>query len=167
MSLVLTFVVEVIDCVAISKHDGIVAPLVTKNINQQAIAGATRLTLKSLIGTHHLAHVTFLYQSLECRQISLPKVAIGRLYIHRVAQGLWTTMYGIVLGTSVGLEVFVVVTLHTQYGLYAQNGIQIRILTTSLLATPPTWITEDVDIRTPESQLRISWIVNHPHRNIK
>ena len=167
MSLVLTFVIEVIDGIAVGKYDSVVSPLVAQDVNQQAVACTTRLTLKTLIGTHHLAHVSFLNQCLECRQICLPEVTVCWLHIHRVAQRLWAAVYSIVLGTSVGFEVFVVVALHAKNGLHAKHSIKIGVLTTCLLTTSPTWIAEDVYVRAPEGELWISRIVNHTHWHVE
>ena len=72
MRLVLTAIEEIVDGVAISKHDSIVTPLVAQDVNEQAVAGATGLALETLVGTHHLTHVTLLDQCLERRQIGLP-----------------------------------------------------------------------------------------------
>ena len=119
MCLVLSAIKKVVDSIAVGEHDAIIAPLVAQDINQQTVAGAAGLTLETLVGAHHLAHITLLYQCLKSWQVSFPKVAVGWLYVHRVAQGLWSAVYGIVLGTGVGFKVLVVVTLHTQYSLYA------------------------------------------------
>ena len=163
----LTTVEEVVDGIAVSEHDGIVTPLVAQDINQQTVTRTTGLALKTLISTHHLAHVTLLYQSLEGRQIGLPEVTVRGLHIHRVTQRLRTTVHGIVLGTGVGLEIAAVIALHTQNGLHTQHGIQIGILTAGFLTTTPTRITEDVHVRAPESQLRIAGIVRHTHGHIE
>ena len=72
-------------------------------------------------------------------------------------------MYGIVLGACMCLEIFVIVTLHTQYGLYTQYGIQVGVFSASFLTASPTGITEDVYVRTPESQLRIARVINNSH----
>ena len=80
-------------------------------------------------------------------------------------------MYGIMLGTGMRLIIGLAVQrdrlLHTQHGLYTQHRIQVRILTTCLLTTTPTRIAEDIDVRTPERQFRIAWIVGHAHRYIE
>ena len=171
MCLVLTTVEEVVDGITVSQYNGVIAPLIAQDVNQQTIARATGLTLETLVGTHHLAYVTFLHQGLESRQISLPQVTVRGLHIHRMAQGLRTTVYGIVLGTGMRLVIGLPIQrdrfLHTQDGLYTQHGIQIGILTTGLLTASPTWITEDVDIRTPEGQFRITRIVRHTLRYVE
>ena len=163
MGLVLSAVEEVVDGVAVGQHDGIVAPLVAQDVDKQTVAGATGLALETLVGAHHLAHVTFLDQCLERRQVGLPQVAVGRFHVHGVAQGFRTAVYGVVLGTGMGLEIMIVVALHAEYGLQAKHGVHIRVLTTGLLAAPPTWITENIDIRTPECQLGVTWIIGHAH----
>ena len=167
MCLVLAFVIEVVDGIAVSQHDGIVAPLVAQDIDEQTVAGATGLALKTLVGTHHLADVGFLDQSLEGRQIGLPQVTVRGLYVHRVAQGLWSAVYGIVLGTGVGLEILGVVALHAQDSLDTEDGIQIGVLATRLLTASPTWITEDIDIRTPKGQFWIARIIGDTLGDVK
>ena len=167
MSLVLSFVVEVVDSIAVGQHDTIVAPFVAQDIDEQTVAGATWLTLESLISTHHFAHIGFLYQSLEGWQVGLPQIAVGWFHIHRVAQWLWSAVYGIVFGTSVSLKVLIVVALHAQYGLHTQHGIHIGVLATSFLTTSPTRITEDIHIRTPESKFRIARVVNYTHGHVE
>ena len=82
MGFVLTTVVEVVDGVAVGNNNTIIAPLVAQNVDEQTVAGAAGLTLETLIGAHHLAHITFLDQCLEGGQIGFPKVAIGGFYIH-------------------------------------------------------------------------------------
>ena len=159
--LVLSFIIEIVDGVAVGEHNSIVAPLVAQDVNEQTVAGTTGLALKTLVGTHHLADIGFLDQCLEGWQIGLPQVTVRRFHIHRVAQGLWTTVYGIVLGTGVGLEILVVVALHAQDGLHAQYGIHVGVLTAGLLTTSPARVAENVNVRTPERQLRIARIVGH------
>ena len=113
MSLMLSAVKEIVDGIAVGEHNGVVAPFVAQDVDEQAIAGAAGLALEALVGAHHLAHVGFLHQRLEGGQIGLPQVAVRWVHVHRVAQGLRSAMHGIVLGTGVGLEVIGVVTLHT------------------------------------------------------
>ena len=88
-----------------------------------------------------------------------------------MAQRLRTAVHCIVLGTGVcliiGLSVQCDWFLHTQHRLHTQHGIQIGVFATSLLTTTPTRITEDVNIRTPERQLRIARIVGDALRHIK
>ena len=112
MSLMLSAVKEIVDGIAVGEHNGVVAPFVAQDVDEQAVAGAAGLALEALVGAHHLAHVGFLHQRLEGGQIGLPKVAVRRVHVHRVAQGLWSAMHGIVLRTGVGLEVIGIVTLH-------------------------------------------------------
>ena len=167
MCLVLSTIEEVIDGVAVSQHDTVVTPFVTQDINQQTVAGATGLTFEALISTHHLTNVSFLHQCLEGRQIGLPQVAVGGVHIHGVAQRLRTAVYSIVLGTGMGLEVLIVIALHTQNSLNAQDGIHIGVFTAGLLTTSPTRVTEDIDIRTPERQLGVARIVSGTHSHIE
>ena len=56
--------------------------------------------------------------------------------------------------------------LHAQHGLHTQYGVQVGVLATRLLSASPPRVAEDVDVRTPEGQLRIARIVRHPHRYV-
>ena len=65
------------------------------------------VTINTLIGTHHLSHVSFLYQSLEGRQIGFPEVALRQvLNVEGVTVPLWTAMHSKVLGTGQQLTIF-------------------------------------------------------------
>ena len=82
MCLVLTTVVEVVDGIAVGNHQTLITPLVAKDIDKQAIAGAAGFSLKTLIGAHHLAYLGFLHQGLEGWQIGLPQITVSGLYVH-------------------------------------------------------------------------------------
>ena len=84
-----------------------------------------------------------------------------------MTEWLRTAVNCIVLCTCVGLEILVIVTLHTEYVLYTENCIHERILSVSLLTTAPSWVTEDVHVRTPECKLRVAWVVDYAHRNVE
>ena len=75
VGLVLPLVVEVVDGVAVGEHDGVVAPFAAQDVHEQTVAGAAGLALITVVGTHHLAHITFLHQSLEGGEVGLPQVA--------------------------------------------------------------------------------------------
>ena len=167
MCLVLALVVEIIDSIAIGKHNAVEPPLAAQDVHQQAVAGATGDALVAVVGTHHLAHIALLHQRLEGGQIGFPQIAHGDGGIVGVAERLGPAMHGIVLGTGVGLVILVIVALHAQNGLYAQDGIQVGVFTTGLLTTSPTRVAEDVDIGTPEGQLGVAGIVDDTHRNIE
>ena len=163
MRLVLAAVEEVVDGIAVGEDNGFIAPLVAQDVDEQAVATTAGLALKALVGTHHLAHVSFLHQSLEGWQIRLPEVAVGRLDVHRMAQRLRTAVHGIVLSAGVGLIILVVVALHALDCRYAQHGVHIRVFAAGLLSASPTRVAEDVDIGTPERELRIAGIVDGTH----
>ena len=76
-------------------------------------------------------------------------------------------MHGVVLGTGMGLEILAVIALHTENGLHAKYGVQVGVFTTSLLSASPSWVAEDIHIRTPESQFWIARIVGDTHRHVE
>ena len=150
MCAVLAGVKEVTYGTAVGHHQALKAPLVAQDILQQTVAGAARLTFITVVGAHNLLHVTLLYQALECRQVSFPKVTSRYAHIELMAQRLRSAVNCIVLGARVQFKVFLVIALHTLYGLGTHNGVQIGILTRSLLTAAPTGITEYVHVWTPE-----------------
>ena len=160
---VLIAVVEVVDGITVGQDDTIETPLLAQDVDEQTFAFATRFTFVAVVCTHHLAYITFLYKSLECRKIGLPEVAHRYTSIKAVTLWLWTAMYGIVLSTCVGLVVLLVVTLHTEYSLHTKYCIQIWVLTASLLTTSPTWVTEDVYVWTPIGQFWVAWYMVGSH----
>ena len=84
-----------------------------------------------------------------------------------MTQRLGTAMHCIMLRAGVGLEVTVMVALHSQYSLHAKYGIEVRVFSAGLLATSPSRITEDVHIRTPECKLRIARVIYDSHRYVE
>ena len=167
MSLMLSSVVEVVDGIAVGEHNGFVAPLATQDIHQQAVAGAAGHALVAVVGTHHLAHVAFLHQCLEGRQVGLPEVAHRHRCVVPVAQWFRTAMHGIVLGAGMGLEVFGVVALHAEHRLHTQYGIHIGVLAAGLLSPAPPRVAEDVHIGAPEGEFGVARIVDGPHGHIE
>ena len=71
MSLVLTFIVEVVDGITVGEDDAVIAPLVAQDIDKQAVTAAAWFPLETLVCTHHLADVAFLHQCLEGWQVGL------------------------------------------------------------------------------------------------
>ena len=150
MGAVLAGVEEVANGTAVCYNQALESPLVTQYVLQQTVAGAAWLTLVTVICAHNLLHVSVLNQALECRQVGFPKVASRYAHIELMAQRLRTAVNCIVLGARVQFEVFLVIALHTLYGLGTHNGVQIRILTGSLLTASPAGITENVHVGAPE-----------------
>ncbi|OQB66493.1 MAG: hypothetical protein BWX93_01944 [Bacteroidetes bacterium ADurb.Bin139] len=60
---------EVRDGSAVGNHDILETPFITQDALQQAGTAAAGFVIYPLIGTHDLAHTSFLYQGLESRQV--------------------------------------------------------------------------------------------------
>ena len=119
-----------------------------------------------MIGTHHLLHISLLHQSLESRHISFPQVTFRKQFeIETMTVILRTAMHRKVLGTCQQLAILsltaifntliALCTLQTSYHSQAHLGGEIRILTIGFLATPPSRVTEDIDVRCPKRQALI------------
>ena len=66
----------------VRKDNTVKSPLIAQNLHQQAVATATRIALKTVVGTHHLLHFSFFHQSFERRKISF--IQITGLDIFRI-----------------------------------------------------------------------------------
>ena len=156
---------EVANGTAVAGDKSVESPFVAQYLLLVTGLGAARLTVDTLVGAHHLGHLSFLYQRLEGGQISLPEVALGQvLYIELMTIPLRSAMHRKMLGTGQQLairantKVFAVIahTLQTSHHSQSHLGCQIRVFAIGLLPTSPTWITEDIDIRRPERQTLIA-----------
>ena len=154
---------EVVDGPAVAHHQSLVAPLVAQNLLQQSVVAAAGLAVPSLVGTHHLGHVSLLHECLEGRQIGLPEVAGGQvLHVELMAVPLRSAMYGEVLGTGQRLHVLAaayaalrevvggVALLQSAHHGQPHAGSEERILAVGLLSASPARVAEDVDVGRPE-----------------
>ena len=161
---------EVADGSAVAGDESFESPLIAQDTVQIACLCTAGLAVDALIGTHNLLHVAFLYQRLEGWHIGLPQVALGQvLHIKLVAVPLRTAMHGIVLGAGIKLRILrllsvdecrsavVVVALQSAYHGQTHACGEVGVFAVGLLATSPTWITEDVDVRCPERQSAIAF----------
>ena len=55
------FIIKIGNSTTIGKNNTIELPIVTENLHQQTVAAATRLSLETVIGTHHLLYTGFLH----------------------------------------------------------------------------------------------------------
>ena len=159
---------EVTDGSAVAGNQSLEAPFVAQDLLLIAALGTTSLSVDSLISTHHLSHLAFLYQCFEGRQIGLPKVTLGQILdVKGMAVPLRSAMYGKVLGAGQQLavfadtQVFTVIANTLQSTYYGQSHLrgQIGVFAIGLLSTSPSRITEDVDVRSPERQTLVAFDV--------
>ena len=159
---------EVTDGSAVAGNQSLKSPFVAQDLLLIAALGTTSLSVDSLISTHHLSHLAFLYQCLEGRQIGLPKVTFGQILdIKGMAVPLRSAVYGKVLGTSQQLtvfadtQVFTIIANTLQSTYYGQSHLrgQIGIFAVGLLSTSPARIAEDVDVGCPERQTLVAFNV--------
>ena len=144
--------VEVADGTAVAHHQIFEAPFIAQNLLQQTGAAATWIIVKTLIGTHHLPHLRILHQSLEGWHVGFPHIAWRHVCQVGSMTGVFgTTMNGIMLGTCPQFPVLCRFrTLQTLHHLCAHHTGQIRVFTISFLTTPPSRVTENVHIGSPD-----------------
>src|SRR6516164_834403 len=76
-----------------------------------------------------------------------------------MALGLWTAMYSVVLGRGDHLEVLRIIALQAGHKGDAQLRGQEGILTVGFLASPPTWVAENVDVGRPEGESVVDAVI--------
>ena len=150
MGFMLTLSVEIVDGVAVCKHDSVISPFVAKDIYQKSVICAARDSFVTLISTHNLSYVCLCNKGFERRKICLPKVTLRNAHIHSVTKRFRTAVDCIMLRTGVGLVVLVVIALHTLHGLNAHHAGKVWILARSFLTSTPSRVPYDIDIRAPE-----------------
>ena len=149
---------------AVTGYQSLEAPLVAQDVLLVTGITAAGITVYALVGTHHLGHVTLLYQRLEGWQIGFPQVSLWQLlHVEHVAVPLWSAMHGKVFGASqeflvLVLPAFAVQTLALQSVDHGQSHAlrQVRVFTVGLLSASPARVAEYVDVRSPERQALIT-----------
>ena len=92
---------EVTNGSAVAGYQTFEVPKVAQNMLFVTGIATARVTINTLIGAHHLSHVSFLHQSLESGQIGFPEVALGQvLNVEGVTVPLRTAMHSKMLGTG-------------------------------------------------------------------
>ena len=144
--------IEIAYCATVAHHKIFEAPLIAQYGLQQALATTARVVVKTLIGTHHLAHLRILNKSLESRHICLPHIAWRHISkVCRVACIFWSAVYGIVFCTSPQLTIFCCLrTLQALYNLHTHDAGQVWVLTIGLLSPAPTRVAKNINIRSPD-----------------
>ena len=129
---------------------------VPQDILDQQLGAGSRIAVYTVIGAHKAEYAGF-GQALKGGQIGLIEVLLGHDGVKFMAHGLRTGVDGIVLGA--GRSLIVAVFVFFLYGidkLEAELGGEIRIFAVGFLAAAPTGITENVDVRGPESKTLIN-----------
>ena len=92
---------EVADSTAIGSNKTVETPFIAEYLLLVAGLCTACLSVDALIGTHHLCHLTLLYESLEGREVCLPEIALREILdIKGMAVPLGAAVYGEVLSAS-------------------------------------------------------------------
>ena len=93
--------VEVADSSTVADHQVLKAPVIAQDGLQQAVRTTAGVVVQTLIGTHHLTHITLRHQMLKGRHIGFPEVTYRHSgQVGRMARVLRSAVYGIVFGTG-------------------------------------------------------------------
>lgn len=99
--------IEIAYSPTVANYNALESPLFSQNLLQVAVITATRVTINTLISTHHLSHLTLLNKRLKSREVGFPKIAFRKiLYIEGVTIPFRPGMNSKVLGTGQQFLVF-------------------------------------------------------------
>ena len=157
---------EIVDCPAVAGDQSLEAPLLTQDVVEQTGVSATRFTIETVISAHHLLHIAFLHLCLESWHVGLPQVTLRKHFkVEAVTVVFGTTVHRKVLGTCEQLTILslaaifdaliALCSLQTTHNGKSHLGGEIGVFTISFLSTPPTRVTEDVDVGCPEGEALI------------
>ena len=134
---------------AVGGYIALELPLVAQDVHQQGVVAAARLSVHTVVGTHHAMHTGLAHKVAEGGQIGVPQVVERRTRIEGMTHTLGTAVHGKMLGTGHGLQVMRVVALQTVHHGHAHLACQVGVLTVGLLSASPTRVAEDVDVGGP------------------
>lgn len=126
-------------------------PLVAKNLLQQILAAGTRLAINRIVSGHNRLSVRFDNTILKRSQISLVKIPFAYLCVKLMPQILRAAVNRKMLRCCYKLEVLRVVALNSLDELYAKSAGQVGVFAISLMASAPTGIAENVNVRRSEA----------------
>src|SRR5574344_2972561 len=131
-----------------------VSPFITENLSKQTVGAAARLPFITLISTHHFFHIRLLHQILECRQICFPQIPGSYVFCIEFMSGRFrSAMNCKMFGTCMKLVISIFRRpLQSVNDSLPHSAGQERIFSISFLSSSPTWVTKDIDIRSPYCQ---------------
>ncbi len=128
------------------------APLLPENRLEQRRTRAARLSIGTVIGSHHRFHPSFPHQRLKGGQVRLSKIPRRHSSIKLMPQGLRSAVDREMLGTGGGLENPVPHLLDSLNKGDTHAAGEERILAIGLLTAAPPGIPKDIDVWCPEGQ---------------
>jgi len=115
-----------------------------------------RLAAEAIVSAHYRIYFALHDCSSEVWQVGLVQVAITCMRIKTMTLRLRTAVNRVVFGGGNRLEVLWIIALKAFDESNAQPSGEVRILAICFHAPAPTRVTENIDIRRPESQALIS-----------
>ena len=148
--------IDVVDGAAVGHDVAREAPLAPQDVLEQHVAAARRLAVDPVVGAHQRIRPALPDADLEVRQIALAQVALAHHGVERVPFRLGTRVHREMLHGGHGLQVLRVVALHAPDELHRESSREERVFAVGLLAPPPAWIAEQIDVGGPEGQALVA-----------
>src|SRR4029078_541709 len=133
-------------------HVAVKLPGATQLVLEQESARARRFAIDAVVSPHHGFCFALYDRGAERGQVSVFHVVPGYLHINGVPCGLGTAVHSKMLRRGDDPKIFRIVSLQSRDECHAHASREKRVLAVSLLASAPSWVTEDVDVGRPEVQ---------------
>ena len=146
----LVVLVEVPDGPAVGDVVALEAPSAPEGLPHEHVAGAAGFAVGAVVGAHDCFHAG-IDKCFECREICLIQVLFGGDGVEDVPEILGTAVDGEVLCACGGFHDRSV-ALKALHECGAHPCGEVRVLSQCLVASAPSGIAEDVDVRGPERQ---------------
>ena len=147
---------KILDCPAIGSNMTFKSPFFPQNIRQKTSASTAGFSVCSIISSHDRLYCGFLYTGFKCRQVGLPQILFIHFRIEFMAQAFRSAMYCKMFCTCCNLQIILIMSLKAFNISHTETAGKIRILTEGLMTSPPSRITENIDIGCPEGQALIN-----------
>ena len=142
--------VDVADSLAIGNHVSFKVPLLAENLFQQGWAGATWLTIETVVGPHHRGCFPLLHAGFKGWQVGFAQVAFIHPRVEMMPVGLRPAVGSEMLGRGHQLQVLGMFTLEALDKRHAHRGCKARVFPIGLLPAPPAGVAKYVDVGRPE-----------------
>ena len=154
----MAFSEEVVHSPAVSHYKTVEAPLLSEDLDKKLVTSAARLAFICIVRAHNLLYISSFHKTLESIEICLVEITPRYfLDIEHMALILRTAMDREMLQTCMELVILLIrIALEAVHNGASHHCGQIWILSICLLAASPTWVTENVDVRSPDGKTMIA-----------
>src|SRR6187402_3552711 len=147
--------IKVVNRAAVRRHKATKAPVAAQNLLEKHIAGARGLAVDGVVGAHDGVRLAFDNRRTKSGKVRIPEIVLAYVDVEAMASALRSAVDGKVLRRRNRTEVRGVIALDAANEGRPHAGGKKRIFSVRLLATSPSRIAKDIDIRRPDRQAKV------------